>query len=166
VQRLVTSGVKTVIVETASHFARDRIIQETGYAMMKTAGLELIAADKPDAFLDDTSTAVLIRLVLGAVSEFEKAMVVSKLKGARDPESKAAGGRVEGRKGVAEKYPAATKRAKELRRIYVTMSLRDIAVKLASEGFMAAAVEAVEGVREGRPERPFSHEVVKAMLDA
>ncbi len=47
-------------------------------------GIELIAADKPDAFLDDTPTANLTRQVLGAVSQFEKAMMVSKLKGTRD----------------------------------------------------------------------------------
>jgi hypothetical protein len=36
------------------------MVQEVGYAMMKARGLELIAADKPDSFLDDTPTAVLI----------------------------------------------------------------------------------------------------------
>ena len=43
--------------------------------MHKGLGVELIAADKPDAFLDDTPTATLIRQVLGAVSLFEKAMI-------------------------------------------------------------------------------------------
>ena len=36
------------------------------------------------AFLDDTPTSKLIRQILGAVSEFDKAMVVAKLKGARE----------------------------------------------------------------------------------
>jgi hypothetical protein len=39
--------------------------------------------DSPTSFLDDTPTARLIRQVLGAVSEFEKAMLVAKLKGVR-----------------------------------------------------------------------------------
>jgi DNA invertase Pin-like site-specific DNA recombinase len=82
--RINANGVRTIIVETANRFARDLIVQETGFAMLKERGVDLIAADKPDAFLDDTPTANLIRQVLGAVSEFEKAMVVSKLKGARD----------------------------------------------------------------------------------
>jgi hypothetical protein len=34
----------------------------------------LIAADKPDASLDDISTATLIRQVLGAIFQFEKAI--------------------------------------------------------------------------------------------
>jgi DNA invertase Pin-like site-specific DNA recombinase len=90
-------------------------VQETGYAMLKERGIELIAADKPDAFLDDTPTAKLIRQVLGAVSEFEKAMVVSKLKGARErkrtalakaaKEDKAIKVKVEGRKNYAEINP-------------------------------------------------------------
>src|SRR6476620_1696082 len=59
--RIASNGVKTIIVETANRFARDLIVQETGYAMLKALGVELIAADKPDAFLDDTPTANLIR---------------------------------------------------------------------------------------------------------
>src|SRR5215207_3319694 len=72
-------------------FARDLMVQEVGHAMLKERGITLVAADSPDAFLDDTPTAVLIRQVLGAVSQFEKAMLVSNLKGARDRKAKALG---------------------------------------------------------------------------
>src|SRR5258705_4470380 len=34
-ERLLSNGVKTIVVETASRFARDLIVQETGYAMLK-----------------------------------------------------------------------------------------------------------------------------------
>ena len=44
-------------------------------------GIELMAADDPGSFLDDTPTAKLVRQVLGAISEFEKAMVVAKARG-------------------------------------------------------------------------------------
>src|SRR5688500_4436668 len=101
-ERIAGNGVRTIIVETANRFARDLIVQETGYAMLKERGIDLIAADKPDAFLDDTPTANLIRQVLGAVSQFEKAMVVTKLKGARD-RKRATGVKVEGRKSYFEK---------------------------------------------------------------
>src|SRR6478609_4032226 len=40
-------------------------------------------ADSPEAFLSDTPTAVLVRQVLGAVSQFEKASLVAKLAAAR-----------------------------------------------------------------------------------
>ena len=82
-ERLLSNGARTIVVETANRFARDLMVQEVGYAMLKERGIELIAADKPDAFLDDTPTATLIRQVLGAVSQFEKAMLVLKLRGAR-----------------------------------------------------------------------------------
>ncbi|WP_245452061.1 recombinase family protein [Mesorhizobium waimense] len=80
-ERLLSNGVRTILVETASRFARDLVVQETGYEMLKSRGIELIAVDSPDSFVGNTPTANLIRQVLGAVSEFEKAMLVEKLKG-------------------------------------------------------------------------------------
>ena len=91
------NGVRTIIVETASRFARDLIVQETGWRFLRDAGITLIAADSPDAFLDETPTAVMIRQILGLVSQFEKAMLVAKLKGARDLK-KAVTGKCGGRK--------------------------------------------------------------------
>jgi hypothetical protein len=43
---------------------------------------------RPDAFLDDTPTAVMIRQILGSVAQLEKAMLVSKLRGARAQEAR------------------------------------------------------------------------------
>ena len=51
---ILANGCKTIIVETANRFARDLIVQETGFAMLRTRGIELFAADSPTAFLDDT----------------------------------------------------------------------------------------------------------------
>ena len=56
----------------------------SGFRFLHGLGVTLIAADSPDAFLDDTPTVVLIRQVLGAVSQFEKAALVAKLKAARE----------------------------------------------------------------------------------
>jgi DNA invertase Pin-like site-specific DNA recombinase len=74
-------------IATANRFARDPLDHEVGHAMLKDRGSTLIAADSPDSFLDDTPTAKLIRQVLGAVSEFEKAMIVSKLKRGPGPQA-------------------------------------------------------------------------------
>ena len=79
-----SEGIATIIVENASRFARDLIVQETGHAMLCREGVQLIAADDPDAFTADTPTARMVRQILGAVSEFEKAGLVAKLRGARD----------------------------------------------------------------------------------
>lgn len=134
------SGVRTIVVENASRFARDLIVQETGHALLKAQGFALIAADDPDAFTADTPTARMVRQILGAVSEFEKANLVAKLRGARDRASAAAGKRIEGRKGYAETHPEMVKAAKRLARkspkTGKARSLREIAAELAKLGHM------------------------------
>ena len=101
----------------------------------------LIAADSPDTFIDDTPTAVLIRQILGAVSQFEKAMLVAKLKGARDRKKRQTG-KCGGRKSYAERSGEMVALAKKLHRYPVNgnrRSLRDVANELALQGFKAAS---------------------------
>jgi DNA invertase Pin-like site-specific DNA recombinase len=50
-------GPKVVLVENASRFARDLIVQLTGHEMMKKASIELIPVDAPDFFTHPTPTA-------------------------------------------------------------------------------------------------------------
>lgn len=136
-------GIRTIIVEMASRFARDIVVQETGYRLLAGAGFRLIAADSPHSFLDDTPTAKMVRQILGVVSEFEKANLVAKLKGARDRASNEAGHRIEGRKGYGEKNPELVKEAKRLVRknpkTGKVRSLREIAAELAKLGHVTAA---------------------------
>ena len=66
-----------------NRFARDLVVQETGYRMLLDKGITMIAADSPSAFLDDGPTTTFVRQVLGAVAELDKAMTVAKLRGAR-----------------------------------------------------------------------------------
>ena len=108
------SDVRTILVETANRFARDLIVQEIGHRMLKERGIDLIAVDSPDSFIADGPTPTLIRQVLGAVAQFEKAMVVSKLRVARE-RKRAANGKCEGRKSHAEFNSDAVKLARELR---------------------------------------------------
>jgi len=135
-------GVRTIIVENASRFARDLIVQETGFALLKAQGFTLVAADDPDAFTADTPTARMVRQILGAVSEFEKANLVAKLKGARDRASASTGQRVEGRKGYTDTNPELIREAKRLARknpkTGATRSLRKIAEELQALGYQTA----------------------------
>src|SRR5215204_1956276 len=112
-------------------------------------GIELIAADSPQSFIEDTPTARLIRQVLGAVSEFDKAMTVAKLRGARDRKRKDGatrtrrdgGAKVEGRKNHAELRPEAVAEAKRLRRKRPKggqRSYRKIATELFQGGYWSA----------------------------
>jgi DNA invertase Pin-like site-specific DNA recombinase len=140
-KHIASNGVRTIIVETANRFARDLITQETGWRFLRDEGIALIAADSPDAFLDDTPTAVMIRQILGSVAQFEKAMLVAKLRGARQ-RKKAATGKCEGRKSYLELNPEAVALAKRLHRYPIDKrkrSLRDIAAELEAAGHVTGA---------------------------
>lgn len=131
-KRIAANGVRTIIVETASRFARDLIVAETGFRRLCEAGITLIAADAPNSFLDDTPTSAFIRQVLAAVQELDRTMTVAKLRGARQ-RKKATGVKVEGRKSYAEKVPATVERAKALRADGLT--LKQITDQMTTEGF-------------------------------
>jgi len=73
----------------------------------------------------------MVRQILGAVRQFEKAMLVAKLKGARE-RKRAATGKCEGRKTYAERSPQMVTLAKRLHRYTIDKrhrSLRDIAAE-------------------------------------
>jgi DNA invertase Pin-like site-specific DNA recombinase len=155
-EALEANGTKTIIVETANRFARDLMVQEVGYAMLRSRGIDLIAADSPTSFLDDTPTARLIRQVLGAVSEFEKAMLVAKLKGARDRKRRT-GIKVEGRKSIAEERPETVQLARSLARSRPKggkRSLREVAAALAEAGHTT------------KTGKPYAATAIKLMLGA
>lgn len=136
---LASNGARTIIVETANRFARDLMVQEVGFAKLLALGIKLVAADSPSSFLDDTPTSKLIRQILGAVSEFDKAMVVAKLKGARDRKRSLTGKKVEGRKSHAERQPEMVALVRQLRRKRPKggqRSLREISAELASAGHL------------------------------
>jgi DNA invertase Pin-like site-specific DNA recombinase len=131
------NGVRAIVVETASRFARDLMVQEVGFAKLQDLGIDLIAADSPTAFLDDSPTATLIRQILGSVAQFEKAMLVAKLRGARERKARLTGAKVAGRKSIAELRPEAVEMAKRLaRRRKRPLSLREIASALAAAGHL------------------------------
>jgi DNA invertase Pin-like site-specific DNA recombinase len=83
-QRIAGNGIRTIIVESPDRFARDLAVQLAGHDMLKGLGIDLIPASALDFFTEDTPTAVLVRQVLGAIAQFEKASTVAKLKAARD----------------------------------------------------------------------------------
>jgi DNA invertase Pin-like site-specific DNA recombinase len=156
-KRIASNGVRTVIVETASRFARDLIVQETGWRLLRDAGITLIAADSPSGFLDDTPTAVMIRQILGSVSQFEKAMLVAKLRGARERRKRFTGAKVEGRKSHLEERPEVVALAKALARKKPKggqLSLRAISAELEARGYL------------NERGKSFHHKSVAAMLAA
>ncbi len=146
-KRIAANGVRTITVETASRFARDLIVAETGFWRLRDAGITLIAADAPNSFLDDTPTSAFIRQVLAAVQELDRAMIVSKLRGARQ-RKRATGVKVEGRKSYSQAVPATVERAKALKAEGLT--LRQVADRLAMEGLKTKAGTAYQFTAVGR----------------
>jgi DNA invertase Pin-like site-specific DNA recombinase len=133
--RIAGNGVRVILVESPDRFARDLAVQLAGHDYLKQLGVELVPTSAPDFFTTDTPTAVLVRQVLGAISQFEKATLVSKLRAARE-RKKAAGGRGSGRFTYALKVPATVALAKQLQG--EGLSLRKISAELAERGHVTA----------------------------
>ncbi|MFO1080269.1 MAG: recombinase family protein [Reyranellaceae bacterium] len=128
------NGIGVVLVENASRFARDLAVQLTGHALLRERGIELIPADAPTYFTDPSPTAELVRQILGAVSQFEKAGLVAKLRHARE-RNRAMTGRCEGRKAVSEETISEARRlARKSPKTGERRSLRAIAAELAALG--------------------------------
>src|SRR5262245_8422464 len=132
--RIAGNGVCVVLVESPDRFARDLAVQLTGHDYLRTLGVEFVPTSAPDFITTDTPTAVLVRQVLGAVSQFEKANLVAKLRAARERKA-AAGGRGSGRFTYAMKVPEVVALVRELHG--QRHSLRQISKTLAAQGHLA-----------------------------
>ena len=88
------TDVKVVIIEKLDRLARDLMVQETIIGDLRKRGIELVSVAEPDLCSDDPSRK-LVRQIFGAISEYEKCMIVLKLRGARQ-RMKARTGRCEG----------------------------------------------------------------------
>jgi hypothetical protein len=84
-----------------------------------------------EAFVSDTPIAVLIRQILGAVSQFEKATLVAKLEAARGRKRRQIG-KCEGRKGYAETHAALVAEVRDVR--HQGQTLEQLASALAERG--------------------------------
>ncbi len=138
---LESNGVRTVLVERADRLARDLMVSEVILGQFRDIGVNVIAADSGTDLTasDDDPTRVLIRQVLGAVSQFEKSVIVLKLRAARD-RKRAREGRCEGRKpfGTRPNEKKVLDRIHQLRRKpkgRTRLSCAAIAERLESEGW-------------------------------
>jgi DNA invertase Pin-like site-specific DNA recombinase len=90
------NGVHMVVIEKLDRLARDLMVQETILADMRKRGFTLISAHEPD-LCSDEPTRKLMRQIMGAIAEYDKSMIVAKLRAARQ-RKKARTGRCEGSK--------------------------------------------------------------------
>ena len=94
-------GVRTVIIERLDRLARDLMVQEAIIRDFTRLGVNLISAlEGPDLCANDP-TRKLIRQVMGAIAEYDKSMLVAKLRASRE-RAKARSGKCEGRKGYSD----------------------------------------------------------------
>ena len=93
------NGVRTVLVENATRIARDLMVSEIILAEFRKLGVKVISADGGvDLTLgNDDPTGKLVRQILSAVSEWEKCLIVQKLRASR-LRMRRSGQRCEGRK--------------------------------------------------------------------
>lgn len=143
-------SITTILFENASRLSRDLITQETGYRLLSERGFQLISCDNPNTFIEESPTTVMVRQIVGAVSQFEKNNLVSKLAGARKRKrtvnmdkgivTLTGQGKCEGNKRYDELEPGIVKEAKRLyRRNPKTgkrRSLRVIADELNKMGYL------------------------------
>ena len=149
------NDVQVILCENASRFARDVIVQELGYRELKKLNLTLIPVDAPDYFSGDSPSLTMIRQILGAVSEFEKSNLVSKLRGARE-RIKAEKGKCGGRKSLEEHY-GSVRFGKLLRK---TKKLSDTGLSLAK----ITGILAEQGWVQPTTLRPYNKSQVRRLL--
>jgi DNA invertase Pin-like site-specific DNA recombinase len=132
--RIEGNGVRVVLIEDATRFARDLIAQELGIVVLVSRGVRIITANGDD--LTDTSdpSRVMMRQIAGAFAQYEKARLVARLRRAREVK-----GKLGGRKSLAETRPEVVELARQLRhtRSGKQRSLREISAELAQRGFVA-----------------------------
>jgi DNA invertase Pin-like site-specific DNA recombinase len=94
-----SNGVRLVVVENATRVARDLMVSEIILAEFRKLGVKVVSADGAvDLTLgNDDPTGKLVRQILAAVSEWEKCLIVQKLRASR-LRIRRSGGRCEGRK--------------------------------------------------------------------
>ena len=149
--RIEANGVRTVLVEDASRFARELMAQELGITLLISRDVRLVTASGDDLTASDDPSRKMMRQIAGAFAEYEKARLVAKLKAARD-RIRDEKGKCGGRKSRAERardvgdakselmLGEAIRFAKRLRRANPKtgrrMSLRKIAAELAHQGYL------------------------------
>jgi DNA invertase Pin-like site-specific DNA recombinase len=128
--RIEGNGIRLVLIEDATRFARDLVAQELGILLLIQRGVRVITATGDD--LTDTSdpSRVMMRQIAGAFAQYEKARLVARLRRARELK-----GKMGGRKSHAELRPKVVALAKQLRR--KPLSLREISDALAKRGHIS-----------------------------
>lgn len=143
-----SNGVRTVLVERLDRLARDLMVQESIIGEFHKHDFTLISVTEPDLLQDDP-TRKLMRQFMGAIAEWEKSMIVRKLRAARN-RVKAKTGRCEGAKpyGYFEGEQAVIERMQRLRTS--GMGFDKIAAQLNADGIAPRRGQRWHGLQVNR----------------
>jgi DNA invertase Pin-like site-specific DNA recombinase len=129
---ILANGVRTILVESLGRLARELFVQEYILRDMEHRGITLISVTEPDLGSTDP-TRVMFRQILGAIHQYEKTMIVLKLRGAR-MRKKAKEGRCEGAKPYGM-FPGESKVIERMEALRASgMGFDKIAAALNAEG--------------------------------
>ena len=137
--RIESNGVRTVIVEDVSRFAREIKAHILGIALLRERGVRLLSAVDGQDLTEETDEMTEGMVTIMAVfAQIEKKRLVKKLRAARDRKSLQQGRRIEGRKSYLEINPELVRAAKRLnhRNRKERLSLRGISAKLKDLGYV------------------------------
>ena len=153
--RIDLNSARAVIVSTSNLFSAAAVERIVGFEKLRERGIDLVAADEPDAFATESESHPEIRKILAESAQFDAATngAASRLgKGTR----RGSTGRPH-RKTYAELAPDATLMAKRLYQASRTsgerITLREISARLCESGFV------------GANEKPYHPEVIRRMLN-
>ncbi|MQX74642.1 recombinase family protein [Sinorhizobium meliloti] len=139
--RIEGNGVRIVLVEDASRFARALVTQELGILALIERGVTVLTSTGDDLCHTEDEFKIAMRQIAGTFAQLEKTRLVRKLRVARE-RKRATGAKVEGRKSHAELNPDLVTLARRLHRKDRNgnrRSLRQIAAELRVQGYTSAA---------------------------
>lgn len=157
--RIEGNGVRTVIVEDASRFARQLIVQEAGIIALIERRVRVLTASGDDLTETDDPFKVAMRQIAGVFAQLEKARLVGKLKAARD-RKRAKGSKVEGRKS----YQEIDARDHDGRMILLAKKLRRKSPKGGRPSLRAISAELAKAGFLSQTGKPFTAAAVSRML--
>jgi DNA invertase Pin-like site-specific DNA recombinase len=139
--RIENNGVRTVLVEDVSRFAREMKAHVLGIALLRERRVKLLSASDGQNLTEDTDEMTEGMVTIMAVfAQIEKRRLVKKLRAARDRKSSLRGRRVEGRKGYSQTQPELVQAAKRLTHgnRKERLSLRGISARLEQLGYVTS----------------------------
>jgi DNA invertase Pin-like site-specific DNA recombinase len=162
-EALLSNGVRLVLIERLDRLARDLMVQESILADFRKHGFEVVSVSEPDLLQDDP-TRVLMRQLLGAFFQYEKTLIVNKLRGARNrirvKEGRCEGrkpyGHLEGERAVIDRMTSLRRDGMSYERIAAELNNAAIPTRKAGKQWFGSTVNGILAARAKSPENRYA----------